>query len=425
MVQVVNIQILTLVFPPDNVSTAQIMGDLALDLHSRGHSVTVLTTAPHYNRDPEAELKQPLRNYWGHILKKSDYHGIPVYHTMMPKKGSNVFFRLLTWVGFHQLSTFVGVMIIAKPDVIIAPSPPLTIGISAWIIGLFRGAPYIYNVQEIYPDIAIRLGALRNRRIIRFLYCLERFVYKKAAKVTVIAPRMRQRLLEKGVPKDKVMVIPNFVDIDNFFPLPKDNPFSRAHGVHDKFTVSYAGNLGVPQGLNTFLEAAYLLRHEPGIRFMMIGDGMQREQLWRRIDELSLENIDLLPYQPYSLVTKIYASSDANLVPQAAETGFDAVPSKVYRIMACARPVIAVTDPSSDLARLVIDAGCGVVVPPGSPRLLADAILSAALDEERWRQCGEKGRCYVEENYARDVVTRRYDDVVQSVVAQKKMSSCR
>jgi glycosyltransferase involved in cell wall biosynthesis len=138
-----------------------------------------------------------------------------------------------------------------------------------------------------------------------------------------------------------------------------------------------------------------------------------------------LENIDLLPYQPYSLVTKIYASSDANLVPQAAETGFDAVPSKVYRIMACARPVIAVTDPSSDLARLVIDAGCGVVVPPGSPRLLADAILSAALDEERWRQCGEKGRCYVEENYARDVVTRRYDDVVLSVVAQKKMSSCR
>jgi colanic acid biosynthesis glycosyl transferase WcaI len=396
------------------------MGDLACDLQSHGHSVTVLTTFPHYNRDPEAESKQPLKNYWGPLLRKSNYHGVSVYHTMMPKKGSNVFLRLIAWAGFHKLSTFAGVTIIPKPDIILAPSPPLTIGLSAWLIGRIYDAPYIYNVQEIYPDIAIRLGALRNRRIIRFLFGLERFVYKKAAKVTVIARRMRQNLLEKGVTEDKLEVIPNFVDIEDLSQLPKDNEFSRMYAVQNKFAVSYAGNLGVPQGLNIFLEAADLLRHESGIRFMMMGDGMQREALRRGIKKLSLENFILLPHQPYSLVPLIYASSDANLVPQAAETGFDAVPSKVYRIMACSRPVIAVTDPSSDLARLVNDAGCGVVVPPGSGLQLAETILWAYRNQEKWLKMGEAGRLHVVQHYARKAITDRYEELALAVVSSRK-----
>jgi len=257
-----NILILTLVFPPDGVSTAQIMGDLAYDLQSKGHSVTVLTTTPHYNRDPEAESIQPLRKYWGRFLQKSDYRRIPVFHTLMPKKGSNVFMRLLAWTGFHIFGTFVGVTVITKPDIIISPSPPLTSGRSAWILGRIRRAPFIYNGQEIYPDIAIRLGALRNPKIIRFFFGLEQFVYQKAAKITVIAPRMRERLMGKGVAEKKIQIIPNFVDIEDLSPLPKDNSFSRRHAISDKFTISYAGNMGVPQGLNTFIDAAEILRKE-------------------------------------------------------------------------------------------------------------------------------------------------------------------
>ncbi len=414
-----NILLLTLVFPPDSVSTAQIMGDLACDLRSCGHSVTVLTTTPHYNRDLEEEAKQPLANCWGPLLRRSDFRGIPVYHTIMPRKSSSVFLRLLAWAGFHKLSTFVGIVIVPKPDIIIAPSPPLTIGLSAWLIGLFRRAPYIYNVQEIYPDIAIGLGALSNPSVIRLLFALERFVYKKAAKVTVIAPRMRQNLLAKGVPEEKVEVIPNFVDIDGLLPLPKDNVFSRMHSVHDKFTVSYAGNLGVAQGLDSFIEAADILRHESAIRFMMMGDGTKREALRRRVETLGLENFIFLPHQPYSLVPQIYAASDISLVPQAAETGFDAVPSKVYRIMACSRPVIAVTDPSSDLARLINDARCGVLIPPGSAVKLADAILWAYRNQGKLLSLGEAGRLHVVQYYARKAVTNRYEELARSVVTSQ------
>ena len=145
------------------MSTAHIMGDLAFDLRKCGHSVSVLTTTPHYNRDREAESGQPIRTIVWPILRKSSYFGIPVYHTLMPNKGSNIINRLIAWIGFHLLSTIVGLAILSKPDVIIAPSPPLTIGVSGWILGVLRGPSFIYNVQEIYPDIAIRLGALRGR----------------------------------------------------------------------------------------------------------------------------------------------------------------------------------------------------------------------------------------------------------------------
>ena len=392
------------------------MGELANDLESQGHKVTVLTTRPHYNRDSEVESRQPIRNYWGPVLGKSDFRGIPVYHTFMPKKGKNVFFRLLAWGGFHQVSIVAGMTIVPRPDVILAPSPPLTIGVCAWILGKYHHAPFIYNVQEIYPDIAVRLGALRNKWMIRALQYFESFIYRKAKRITVIAPRMRQRILEKGVSPDKLEVIPNFVDIGDFLPLPKDNDFSRQHEIHEKFVVSYAGNMGPAQGLESFIEAAVLLQSEPGIHFMMMGDGILRDSLKKRIEQSRLGKFTLLPQHAYSMIPRIYAASDVCLIPQAVETGFDAVPSKVYRIMACARPVLATTDPESDLAHLIKDAGCGKTVPPERASDLADVIYKAYRDQTRWKEMGQAGRAHVVEHYSRLAVTRRYHDLIQRVI---------
>jgi colanic acid biosynthesis glycosyl transferase WcaI len=305
---------------------------------------------------------------------------------------------------------------VSRPDVIIAPSPPLTVGLFAWFLGKFHGAPFIYNVQEIYPDIAVRLGALRNRRVIGLLERLERFVYRKGEKIAVIAPRMRQRLLEKGVPSDKVEVVPNFVDIGDLSPLPKDNDFSRRHGIQGKFIVSYAGNMGPAQGLESFIDSAGVLRDETGIHFMMMGDGILRESLKERVEKLGLNNFTFLPYQPYSTMPQIYAASDISLVPQTALTGCDAIPSKVYRIMACARPVLATTDSGSDLATLIKDAGCGETVPPERASELADVIYKAYRDQARWKEMGQAGRAHVVEHYSRPAVTQRYNNLVRRVI---------
>jgi colanic acid biosynthesis glycosyl transferase WcaI len=410
-----HVLVLTLVFPPDGVSTAVIVGELSADLRTAGHEVTVVTTVPHYNRDTQAEARQPLLRTWGRLLYRSEFQGVPVLHVAMPRKTGRVLSRLLAWIQFHLISLIAAISLVRRVDVIVAPSPPLTVGVCAWLLGCWYRAPYVYNVQELYPDIAITLGALRSPRLIALFYGLERFVYARAELITVIADRMRRRLLDKGVPAVKIRVIPNFVDVTDMAPLSKANPFSRQHGLDRAFVVTYAGNMGPAQGLETVLEAASLLRHQPQLMFVLVGEGGLHDRLKAMACERGLKNVLILPHQSYALVPQIYATSDVCLVPLALNTGFDAIPSKVYRIMACARPVLACADPDSDLAELVRLAQCGMVVPPRSPERLAEAVTEAMRDLPRCRAMGEAGRAHVIDHYARGAISPQYEAVVREM----------
>jgi putative colanic acid biosynthesis glycosyltransferase WcaI len=412
--------VLSLVFPPDGVSTAQIVGDLALDLQARGHRITVVTTTPHYNRDPEAEAKQPRSWVVGPLVQQSSWRGVPVYHVFVPRKGPSVALRLLAWIWFHVMSTLTALAFVRRPDVIFAPSPPLTIGMNARAIGLLKRCPFIYNVQELYPDLAINLGALRNPLAIRFLLALERWTYRAAAFVSVITPRMRVRLLEKGVSAAKVAVVPNFVDVGDLRPGPQDNPFTRAHGLAGQFIVSYAGNMGPAQGLDVILDAAGRLLDLPDLRVAFVGGGTEVSRLDEAIKQKQLANVHLIGHQPYSEVPNIYGGSSVCLVPQAAGIGADAIPSKVYRIMACARPIVASADAESDLAQLIRDAGCGAVVPPGDPAALAQALRDAHQHREQWASRGRAGRAHVEKHYARGEISAQYDALVRAVAGGAK-----
>jgi len=412
----VHIVLISLVFRPDNVSTAHVMADLAADLVAAGHRVTVFTTTPHYNQDPGAEILQPRRRYWGRLLQTSDYRGMRVYHAWMPRKGRSVLLRLTAWVWFHFIGTVAALLLAKRPDVILAPSPPLTVGVSAWVLGTLRSVPFVYNVQEIYPDIAINLGALKNPVLIWAMLALERFVYRRARTITAISPRMRERLVEKGVAPAKVIVIPNFVDLEDLAPRPKDNAFSREFHVHDKFVLSYAGNLGPAQGLKSFVDAADRLRDCPDVRLMLIGDGILADQLRELAAARGLSNLLLVPYQPYSRVPDIYGASDVCVVAQAAATASDAIPSKVYRIMACERPVIAATEPRSDLAQLVTTANAGVVIAPESGDALAAAVRDALANPRAWQARGISGREHVITRYPRATVSRQYDEVLRDAV---------
>lgn len=410
-----HVLVLTLVFPPDGVSTAVIMGELCADLKCAGHDVTVVTTVPHYNRDREAEARQPLVRKWGPLLYSSAYQGVRALHVGMPRKSGRMVVRLLAWAQFHVLSLFVSAVLVRRVDIILAPSPPLTTGVCAWLLGRFYRAPYIYNVQELYPDIAITLGAVKNRWIISLLFVLERFVYARARVITVIAGRMGRRLIRKGVPADKVRLIPNFVDVSDMVPLPKGNEFSCRHGLDGAFVVSYAGNMGRAQGLEWLLQAAALLRQEPRLKFLLVGKGILQKRLQTIVQERALDNVLILPHQPYSLVPQIYASSDICLVPLAANAASDAIPSKVYRIMACGRPVLACADADSDLADLVMTARCGTVVAPESPDALALAITTAMRSRSACAAMGESGRAHVTAHYARESISAQYDALVREL----------
>ena len=409
----------TLVFSPDGVSTAQLLTDLAVDLQALGHDVTVLTTTPHFNVDAETRARQPLTRRWGTILQESRCGGIPVYHVPMREKGRRVLARLVDYAGFHVASVCAGAVIGRGFDLVLAPSPPLTMGVGAWLIGLMRRAPFVYNVQEIYPDVAIRLGVLRNRSLIRLMVRLERFTYRRARRVVVISERFRRGLLAKGVPAEKLVVIPNFVDTDFIQPLPRHNSFSASHGLDDRFVVLYAGNLGLTQGLETVLEAAASLAARPEVRFLLVGDGARRPWLENEVAARGLPNVTLLPYQPRSAVPEMYAASDVCLVPLKGGTARDTFPSKIYTIMAAARPAIACADEDSELAWVVREARCGFAVAPDDAGALVGAISGALDARQELVAMGLRGREYVGSNHSRMSVAAKYDALIREVAAER------
>jgi colanic acid biosynthesis glycosyl transferase WcaI len=396
--------VLTLIFPPEAVSTSQLLGELVEDLVRQGRRVTVITTKPHFHPANAAEQRRGLRSQSGRWLGRSDFAGASVFHTAMPLKAGGLWQRAVGWLGFHVLSVVAAVTAVGRVQVIFAPSPPLTIGLAAWLIARLKGARFIYNVQELYPDTAVALGALRPGMLLSLLYSAERFIYRQAFAVAVIGKGMRERIVAKGIAPTKVRLIPNFVDTATIAERPKDNPFSRAHGLHDRFVVMYAGNIGRAQGLEVLLDAAALTGDRKDIVYAIVGEGALRAELMEAARARSLGNVTFVEQQPYERVPDIYGASDVNVVPLAESLVDDAVPSKVYRIMAARRPVLAIVDSRSDVARIVEDARAGWVVPPGDATALATVIRRIA--DEGVGNRGELGRGYAQSNVERAICRR-------------------
>jgi len=404
------------VFPPDAVSTAQLFGELVEDLTKLGWRVVVVTTKPHYHRtEHHDQSPRDVATIWGGLVSQNQFCGASVFHTAIPMKGSSVAMRIAGWLCFHFLSLAVAFRKIGTVDVVLAPSPPLSIGVIAWLIGVLKRAPFIYNVQELYPDTAARLGALREGAVLNSLHRMERFVYRHAFAVTTIAPGMARTIAERTAP-EKVRVIPNFVDTELIGRRPRDNAFSREFGLNGRFTVVYAGNMGPAQQLETLIETAEITTGNETILYVFVGDGTARSSLENLASAKGLSNVVFIPQQQYDRVPDIYGASDLCVVPLAANLAVEAVPSKVYRIMSAERRILAITDDHSDLAAVVRDSGGGIVVHPGNPRKLATAILDEVqVHADR----PVTGRGYVLRNADRKYVTRLYSDLLKEAIQAK------
>ena len=237
----------SLVFSPDSVSTAYIITDLALELKGIGHDVTVLTTTPHYNIDKQALKSQPLERKWLGILYYSQCGGIPVWHVKIPMKGSKIWVRAFDYVRFHFISLLVNLFLLKKQDIIIANSPPLTIGILGYLLALRWGVRSIYVVQELYPDIAISRGVIKQKILIDLARYLEKLVYRWNTRIVTITEQFKKTISTRGVFAGKISFIPNGVDCEFYRPLSKSNEFLESNGLIGDFVVLYAGNIGLVQ----------------------------------------------------------------------------------------------------------------------------------------------------------------------------------
>ena len=408
--------LLTLVFGPDTVSTASIMTAIAHGLQDRGHDLTVLTSIPHYN--PSQELKQQSA-YSASVLrpvKRSVEDGVKVIRVLMPQKRQRVWRRAFDYTLFQGLTTLIGLSSVGKQDVVLVTSPPITLGLTGYLLSRWQRIPFIYNVQELWPDVLVRMGVLKNGLLARFLYRVEGFVYREAAATSAIGRIFLEALTNKGVPREKLYFTPNFADTEWIKPLPKDNPLSRSLELQDKFVALYAGNIGLTQGLEMLVHVAHIVRDEDSIRILIVGDGAARRDLERSIAESGLSNIMLLPFQPPDRVPELYAMSDVCLVPLKYGCAWDTVPSKAYTAMSAGRAVIASVEEYTELSLLVRDAASGLVVPPESPEDVATAILQLHANPERRSQLGKNGRECIVERYSRQSVVNEYDRMIREVV---------
>ncbi len=411
--------IFSLIFAPDGVSTAQLLTDMALTLQHLGYEITVLTGTPSYNPDELAAERQPLRKRWGGLLFESNLESVRVYHVPMRAKKSRITSRIIDYLLFHLLSTLFGALVIGRQDLIFSISPPLSIGVNARILAALKRVPFIYDVQEIFPDVMTEMGLIRSKRLIAGLERMEKYVYKHADALAVISGSFRDILEAKGVSSSKIEVIHNFVDVDFIEPGDRYNEFSAKHGLDGKFVVQYAGNIGLYQGFETILSAAKRLEKYPDIHFLLVGGGSRYEWLEQEIREANHRNVSLLPYHPHEQIPLILAASDICLVPLRGDSSRWGLPSKVYSIMGAARPVLASVRKDSELARLIDAAGCGWVVEPDDPDALADRLLQAYDKRADLHEIGRQGRAFVEENYDRGKICKQYDELFKRVMARR------
>ena len=406
----------TLVFAPDGVSTSQLLSELAQDLRTAGHEIVVLTTQPHYNRDLDAEGRQPLERHWFGLYYTSQYHGMRVIHTRMRRKGERVSGRFSDFLWFHTLSLLLGLLLIGRQDIVLAPSPPLTIGVLGWILARLKGARFVYNVQEIYPALMVQMGMItEDTRLYQVLKWLERFVYHRANIIVPISDMFKAHIVAEEIAPEKVVTIPNFVDTDFIRPEAKDNPLARELKLVDKFVVLYAGNIGMTQSFDMIVEVMRRLASHPHIHFLIVGDGARRAYVEEVIRELGATNVTMLPYQRRQVVPNIYATGDLHLVPLMAGTARTTIPSKIYTIMASGRPALVSVDHDSELVALVETASCGLWTPPDTADALEMAVLQAYANQEQFQAYGMNGRRYIEEHYSRSAVSARYHALMRQL----------
>lgn len=400
-------------YAPEEVSGAVLATELAEDLVSRGHQVTFITCAPNY---PYGKVFNGYYNVLYTIEMLNGVRVIRVWSYISPDKG--FWARILNY-GTFSLSALFGGMIAGKPDVILSASPPLPLGMSAWLLSFFWNVAWVLRVEDLFPDAAISLGWLRNRIAIKFFYAIERFQYKNATLVSLISEGFAQNLKLKGVPSEKIVVLPVWADPKEIYPMPKENEFRKAHQLNRRFVIMYSGNLGYTSSLNEVISAAEQLQDQPKLQFVIVGEGVKKEALQDLAYRKNLFNISFLPYQPRDLFPKMLAAADVHLVTLNRRMSNTSLPSKVFTALASGRPILAIAPMGCEVANLINGAKCGFVVEPEQPHLLADVVLQLMQDENMRDEMGKNGRMKLETDFSRQRIIDCYESILEKALQTK------
>ncbi|HEY6291290.1 MAG TPA: glycosyltransferase family 4 protein [Terriglobia bacterium] len=408
------ILVLTQHFAPETAPTGRRAQDLAESLASRGHRVTVIAGRPNHPATlgrffcrQAARVEDALEGY--RVLR------VPVFRS----SDARAWKRLLTYTTFMLAGAWKGVAQ-SRPDAIVAISP-LPTGLAALAVHLWHRAPLIFDLQDIWPDSARAVGVMEEGVSIRLMRLLERLLYRYCAHVVGISEGFRRYLLELGVPSDRISVIENGVDTGRFSGVRPESEIARSRWTEGRFVVGYVGNIGLAQGLDTVLDAAHRLGREP-VSFLLIGEGVDKERLERRARAAGLTHVRFMRGVPRRRVPPLLAACDALLVVLRADPLFRiTIPSKVYEYMAAGKPVLCSV--GGECADLILEAGCGLAIPPSDGEALAAGIEELRRRPEPARAMGEAGAQWARSHFECSTLMDAYAELLEAVAERASRSA--
>ncbi|MBD1904185.1 glycosyltransferase family 4 protein [Funiculus sociatus GB2-A5] len=397
-------------YHPEPIGIAPLMTELAEGLVQQGHEVRVVTAMPNY---PQRRIYD---EYKGKLYMTEKKKGVAVqrnYVWIRPNPG--LLDRIMLDASFVLIS-LVHALKGLRPDVILLTVPPLPVAVPAAMLGWLHRCPVILNLQDILPEAAVHTGLLTNKRMIRIFEGLEKFAYWSATKISVISEGFVDNLVGKGVQENKIVLIPNWVDVNFIQPLPKEeSPFRKAHQLNGKFVVLYSGNIGRTQPLTALIDAAARLKHIPEIAVVIVGEekALQDLELYRQ--KIDATNVLLLPFQPRKELPQMLAAADIGMVMQKENVISFNMPSKIQVLLASGRPIIASVPSTGTAAKAVQQSKGGIVVPPEDSNALVAAILDLYKNPDKAEALGKQGREYAIENYAFNTALDRYEKLFGEV----------
>jgi colanic acid biosynthesis glycosyl transferase WcaI len=392
-------------FHPDIAATAQLLTDLAEDLTSAGISVTVVTGRAAYSDG--RSLGPPVEVY----------QGIRIYRVGgVPLQRRSIWARYLSYLIFWVAAT-VRCLLLPRHDIVVPLTTPPLLSCLGIVLRWVKGSRVVCWSMDVYPELGVLLGAIREGTFAtRAFGVLSAWSLRGADGVVPLGSHMARHLVAKGVPADRIRILPTWEDPNLVVPIPREsNPFRDEHELDGRFVVLYSGNLGAAHEFGTLLDAAGHLASEPGIVFLFAGGGPRKRWVEEQAQSRGLQNVRFLPYQPREGLRFSLSSGDVHVV--TLRPGFEGllVPSKFVGALAAGRPILFVGPTAGEIPDALTAGDCGVTVAPGDWRTLANTILEMRANADLWTRMGRNARALFERQYSRERVTAAFRAVLEEV----------
>ena len=369
-----------------------------------------------YTSRPQRGLsEEEFQEYKNRKVEMMYDNHVEVHRFDMYREGKNAILRAFRYFLISAIQFWKGIWT-KDIDLIYVASTPPTQGALAALVKKFRKVPLIYNLQDIFPDSLVGTGlANKDGLIWKIGRVIEDFTYRNADKIIVISQDFKKNIMAKGVPEEKIVLVYNWVDEQAVVDVPREkNKLFDHYGLdRNMFYITYNGNIGLTQNMDMLMEVAKALEPNEDIHFVLVGNGAYKEKLEQIIKERHINNVTMLPFQPYEDISHVFSLGDVSLVISKPGVGANSVPSKTWSIMSASRPVLANFD-ENELKTIIENHHCGLFTKAGDKVSFTDAILKLYNDRELCKEMGANGRKFVMENLTKEVGTQKYVDVIKS-----------